>query len=72
MNFDGYQDFCLRGRADEGIVPYYCWLWDPEEARFHPGYMIPNISVDAEAKLIESAATDENGIYSVKDRKSVV
>ncbi len=66
LNFDGYQDFCLRGRADEGIVPYYCWLWDPEEARFHPGYMIPNISVDAEAKLIESAATDENGIYSVK------
>ena len=66
LNFDGYQDFCLRGRGDGVNIPYYCYLWNPEERRFVPGYMVPNLRVNSEEKLIVSATTDGENIYSTK------
>ena len=65
LNFDGYQDFCLQGgRGTAGNVPYYCYLWNPAEGRFQPGYMIPNVEVDREAQLVKSATDDGNGVGS--------
>lgn len=67
LNFDGYQDFCLRdGTGDTVNVPYYCYLWNPAEGRFEPGYMIPNVEVDQEARLIRSATDDGTVQRSVK------
>lgn len=66
LNFDGYQDFCLRGRGDGENVPYYCYLWNLEEGKFEPGYMVPNIRVDENRRLIESATVDGNDVYTVK------
>lgn len=66
LNFDGYQDFCLRGKSDEENVPYYCYLWNPEERKFEPGYMVPNLHVDRDAELIESTTVDGNDVYSTK------
>ncbi|MCI8801203.1 MAG: hypothetical protein HFH88_15535 [Lachnospiraceae bacterium] len=69
LNFDGYQDFCLQG-AQEGNqsrnVPYYCYLWNQEESRFEPAYMIPNVGVDGKEKLLVSTTDDGNGIISTK------
>ncbi|HBA49336.1 MAG TPA: hypothetical protein DCZ91_16390 [Lachnospiraceae bacterium] len=66
LNFDGYQDFCLRGKGDGDNIPYYCYLWNPEEEQFEPGYMVPNICLDEEGKLIESATIDGDYVRSVK------
>lgn len=66
LNFDGYQDFCLQGGNGSRNIPYYCYLWNPENDEFGPGYMIPNVRVNAEEKLLESATEDGNGIRSVK------
>ena len=66
LNFDGYEDFCLQGRGDGENIPYYCYLWNPEERRFVPGYMVPNLRVDSEEKLIESATVDGEDVYSIK------
>ncbi len=66
LNFDGYQDFCLQGGNDSRNIPYYCYLWEPESGVFEPAYMIPNVRVMEEEKLLESATEDGNGIQSVK------
>ena len=66
LNFDGYQDFCLRGRGDGENIPYYCYLWYPEERQFVPGYMVPNLRADSEEKLIVSTTTDGENVYSTK------
>lgn len=66
LNFDGYQDFCVQSGTGTVNVPYYCYLWDPEERRFSPGYMIPNVEIDEAQKLIKSATDDGDGIHSVK------
>ncbi len=66
LNFDGYEDFYLQGGTGTVNTPYYCYLWNPQEERFEPGYMIPNVEVDSEAQLIKSATDDGNGQHSVK------
>lgn len=66
LNFDGYQDFCLKGRADGENVPYYCYLWNPVEKRFEPGYMVPNLRVNEELQLIESITSDEENVKTTK------
>lgn len=66
LNFDGYQDFCLQGGVGDANVPYYCYLWNPEEGRFDPAYMIPNVRVDEESGLIESSTEDGDGRSSTK------
>lgn len=66
LNFDGYQDFFLQGGVGDANIPYYCYLWDPEEGKFVPGYMIPNLRVNVQDKLIESATEDGDGKRSTK------
>lgn len=66
LNFDGYQDFCVQAGTGTVNIPYYCYLWNPEERRFEPGCMIPNAQVDEEAQLIKSATDDGDGLTSVK------
>lgn len=66
LNFDGYQDFCLRGRGSGENVPYYCYLWNPEIRQYEPRYMIPNICVNKDTELIESACEDGEDVYSIK------
>ncbi len=66
LNFDGYQDFCIQSGTGTVNTPYYCYLWNPQQRRFEPSYMIPNVEVDKEAKLIRSATKEGNGKSSVK------
>ncbi len=66
LNFDGYQDFCIQAGTKTVNIPYYCYLWNPGEGCFEPGYMIPNVEVDREAQLIRSATDDGQGQRSVK------
>ncbi len=66
LNFDGYVDFYLQGSGQGANVPCYCYLWNPVEKQFEPGYMIPNLRVNREEELLESATTDEDDQYSVK------
>lgn len=66
LNFDGYQDFCIQAGTKTVNIPYYCYLWNPAEGRFEPGYMIPNVEVDKEAQLVRSATQDGDGLRSVK------
>ena len=66
LNFDGYQDICLQGKTDGANIPYYCFLWNPDEACFEPAYMIPNVQADREAQWIVSATREADGRDSVK------
>lgn len=66
LNFDGYQDFGLQGRSGTENVPFYCFLWDPEEGKFEPAYMIPNLQVDEQAEMLVSKTSDGDGVQSVK------
>nr|WP_300860061.1 M56 family metallopeptidase [uncultured Acetatifactor sp.] len=66
LNFDGFQDFVLQGGAGEGNVPCYCYLWNPEQGKFVPGYMIPNLRVNEGEQVIESATDDGDGRRSTK------
>ncbi|MCI9336266.1 MAG: hypothetical protein HFH93_01795 [Lachnospiraceae bacterium] len=66
LNFDGYEDFCIQGGTGTVNIPYYCYLWNPREGRFDPGYMIPNVEVDKEARLVRSATDDGDVQRSVK------
>lgn len=66
LNFDGYKDFYLQGISQGANIPCYCYLWNPGEKRFEPGYMIPNLRVNPEEELLESATEDGNNVFSVK------
>lgn len=66
LNFDGYQDFFLQGAMSDANIPYYCYLWNPEQGKLVPGYMIPNLRVNVQDKLIESATEDGEGKRSTK------
>jgi len=66
LNFDGYEDFCLQIGVESVNQPFYCYLWNPEEERFEHSVMIPNVKVDREAQLLESATEDGEGQRSVK------
>lgn len=66
LNFDGYQDICLQGKTDGVNIPYYCFLWNPDEACLEPAYMIPNVRADREAQWIVSATREADGRDSVK------
>lgn len=66
LNFDGYQDFFLQGGMGDVNIPYYCYLWDPEQGKFVPGYRIPNLRVNEQDQLIESSTDDGDGRRSTK------
>ncbi len=66
LNFDGYEDFYLQGGTGTVNIPYYCYLWNPQEKRFEPACMIPNLEVDAAEQLLKSATDDGNGQRSAK------
>lgn len=66
LNFDGYQDFFLQGGVGDANNPCYCYLWDPVQEKFVPGYRIPNLRVNQQDKLIESSTDDGDGRRSTK------
>ena len=66
LNFDGYDDFCLQIGVESVNRPFYCYLWNPEEERFVHSVMIPNVQVNQEMQMIESATEDGEGLHSVK------
>jgi len=66
LNFDGCLDFCIQAGTGSANIPYYCYLWNPEEGRYEHGAMIPNVQVDEEAELVVSPAEEGEGIRSVK------
>lgn len=66
LNFDGYDDFCVQIGVGSVNQPFYCYLWNPEEERFQHSVMIPNVQINQEMQLIESAAREGEDRHSVK------
>lgn len=66
LNFDGYEDFCLRSWTGGKNMSYYCYLWDEKEERFDYTCMLPNVEADESEKLVVSTVTLDNGHYAVK------
>ncbi len=66
LNFDGYDDFCVQIGVGSVNQPFYCYLWNPEEERFQHSVMIPNVHINQEMQLLESATQDGEDQHSVK------
>ena len=61
FNFDGVDDFYIAVSRENGIINYYCWLYN-ETSKFYEYSKdlsaLKNISVDAEKHLIVSKIAD--------------
>ena len=63
FNFDGVDDFYIAVSSENGIINYYCWLYN-ETSKFYEYSKdlsaLKNISVDAEKHLIVAKIADGN------------
>lgn len=63
FNFDGVDDFYIAVSRENGIINYYCWLYN-ETSKFYEYSKdlsaLKNISVDAEKHLIVAKIADGN------------
>lgn len=63
FNFDGVNDFYIAVSSENGIINYYCWLYN-ETSKFYEYSKdlsaLKNISVDAEKHLIVAKIADGN------------
>lgn len=62
MNFDGNADLYLAVSNVDGVISYYCWLFNATENRFDYSASLSalkNISVDSEEQLILSKVNYE-------------
>lgn len=55
LNFDGWNDLCIRGRSVDGInVPCYCMLWKPQKQKFEYSVTLCNLEMDLDNQWIIS------------------
>lgn len=62
MNFDGKEDFYIAVNSVDGVISYYCWLFNDTTKEFDYSVILSelkNISVDAEnQKILSSVEVD--------------
>ena len=62
MNFDGKKDFYIAVSSVDGVISYYCWLYNDSTKKFEYSVILSelkNISVDAEnQKILSSVDVD--------------
>lgn len=62
MNFDGKVDFYIAVNSIDGVISYYCWLYNESTGKFDYSVILSelkNISVDAENhKILSSVDVD--------------
>ena len=62
MNFDGKKDFYIAVSSVDGVISYYCWLYNDSTKKFEYSVILSelkNISVDAEnQKILSSVEVD--------------
>ena len=62
MNFDGKKDFYIAVSTVDGVISYYCWLYNESTKKFDYSVILSelkNISVDAEnQKILSSVDVD--------------
>jgi hypothetical protein len=67
MNFDGELDFYIAVNSKDGVVSYYCWIYNatPDAYEFSALMStLKNLSVDAEKQLILSK-TVKDGVTNI-------
>lgn len=63
LNFDGVDDFYIAVSSENGIINYYCWLYNETSKLYEYSKdlsALKNISVDADQHLIVSKLVDGN------------
>ncbi len=62
MNFDGKEDFYIAVNSVDGVISYYCWLYNDTTKKFDYSVILSdlnNISVDSEnQKILSSVEVD--------------
>ena len=71
MNFDGEPDFYVAISAENGVINYYCWLYNATTKQFDYSVILSalkNISIDADNhRVLSSVKVDgEDHIFSYK------
>ncbi len=71
MNFDGEPDFYIAISSDNGVINYYCWLYNATSKQFDYSVILSalkNISIDADNhRVLSSVKVDgEDHIFSYK------
>lgn len=64
MNFDGETDVYIAVADDEGVIYYYCWLYNASAKEFQYSISLSaltNISVDSAEQLVFAIGFDANG-----------
>lgn len=80
LNFDGWEDLCIRGRSTDGLnVPCYCMLWKPQKQKFEYSVTLCNVETDPENQWIISQVAGTEGEsfitycrYDAEDRLHMV
>ncbi len=71
MNFDGEPDFYIAISAENGVINYYCWLYNATSKQFDYSVILSalkNISIDADNhRVLSSVVVDgEDHVFSYK------
>lgn len=67
LNFDGWEDLCIREGYGDGVhIPYRCMLWNQQRNRYEFSAVLYNVEIDPEKEWIVCRQKDGEKLYSTR------